>query len=578
MKKLTPFQKGIMLINVLMLAFLMVMLTTSIIALSVESLNITGKLDRRARALQAAEGGIEYSYYQLNKNPSWTPSAGLKEELDNEQTFEFVYSVNNLMSPTASGSTPAYTMEIICKGCYKEYSTKIRAIFIRDDIMDFPLYSEGIMDLTMAGCPIAYFPNEVFKIKGKSSNDPGIIHSNDTIKITGNTGPSFDFNEGLVTACSNVNITNVSNYIKKKDITDDVIKKNIPDIDINEIISSRPSCHELSVPDNTYYLVGFFEFDDTDSDPANWYCIPHSSPTANSSTNKAIHTSTFKTGIASFNEPNCLDFIKNYGECYWDGPPPMNYSNDNLYDYYSSISFWEYGTSDFADIESELGMTVNVASDNTITLSLDDDIYIPGTTGIFMTEWMCRSGWSPGYILSTMDDSRVKLDLNNKKIYTEKPFYLGIPPVGRGAIISADTIDFQHFYEVDMIALSEKSIRLVYDEPPSVRNAVITYNGLIYAKDDILIQTNSAWRSGKKININGNLVCKNEGTGSTGPSPMAYKSGIPGSASLYVEAVLLEELNLESTCSGMMSLKKDYLVDLRGNNFKVTKHSWQILE
>ena len=54
-------KKGMILISILLLSVLLVMMATSMIVISTQSLNITGKADRRSRAMLAAEAGIEYA-------------------------------------------------------------------------------------------------------------------------------------------------------------------------------------------------------------------------------------------------------------------------------------------------------------------------------------------------------------------------------------------------------------------------------------------------------------------------------------------------------------------------------------
>ncbi len=64
-------EKGMMLITIVMLVFLLVMLTVSMTVIVSESLNITGRAGLKAKALNAAEAGIEYAYYQLNNETRW---------------------------------------------------------------------------------------------------------------------------------------------------------------------------------------------------------------------------------------------------------------------------------------------------------------------------------------------------------------------------------------------------------------------------------------------------------------------------------------------------------------------------
>ena len=47
-----------------------------------------------------------------------------------------------------------------------------------------------------------------------------------------------------------------------------------------------------------------------------------------------------------------------------------------------------------------------------------------------------------------------------------------------------------------MLALSTESIRMSYREPSRKSDSVITYRGIMYALDDILIQSNSSEKTG----------------------------------------------------------------------------------
>jgi len=144
-------QRGMMLVTILMLLLLLVMLTTSMITLTSEALNITGKADKKSRALQAAEAGIEYAYYQLNAVSSWSPAL-VYEDIGNGQKFKIIFdgshSKNNLTNPAPSGTTPRYSAEIICEGFYEQVGEVIgkvtlRAIFLREEIFPSSIISGG---------------------------------------------------------------------------------------------------------------------------------------------------------------------------------------------------------------------------------------------------------------------------------------------------------------------------------------------------------------------------------------------------------------------------------------------------
>ncbi len=63
--------KGIALISVLLLTVLMVIMAVSMLFISTQHLSIIGNIEGKAKALKAAEAGVEYAIYMLDKNPAW---------------------------------------------------------------------------------------------------------------------------------------------------------------------------------------------------------------------------------------------------------------------------------------------------------------------------------------------------------------------------------------------------------------------------------------------------------------------------------------------------------------------------
>lgn len=613
MLRLNKSDSGLMLISVLMLSVMLVMLTVSMITLISESTNITGRLDKKIKSLKAAEAGVEYALYQLNSNPSWgDPSVDpnylndITESIGNGEEFTIIFdtgknphSINNLKNSLPNPPAPPYSAEIICEGVYErdgivEGTTKIKALFVRDDLMPYPLTAEGDIYISVER---SSFSSGIVQINGKNITDPGRIHSNDDLDILGFGGPTMLLDNGFLSACGAVTITSVTGPLPKKDQTDEIVPVKIPSIDVSAMVAAAsldPNIHTL--PSDTFYVLGYFEYDgkdpnnpgdfddptDPNDDPGDAYCVPHSQKNPNGTTDKLVHTNPFRLGIISFQETSCDNFVRNYGECYWDGPPPMSYSNDDLYGYYPAIRFWEYGSPGFSSIENELAMNVTKTADpnnpsiDLITLTLQKDLFIQTTNGLFMTEWGCRASRPPDYVLSTFSNTKVDLNLNNKTIYGNK-LWLQIPPSGTGAIVSNETIDIHHAYTVDMVALSEKSVRIIYDEPSNQTNAIITYNGIIYGRDDILIQAQSSWNSGKKLFFNGRMVCSDETSGNCTGSPLANSIPMldyspPGNLNLFIESVVTKEINILLGDQGMPEL-----VALRGNNFQVRKKFYEII-
>ncbi len=574
-------EKGMMLVTILMLTFLLVMLTTSMIFISSQNLNITGLEERKAKALQTAEAGVEYAFYQLY-DTTWGTSitSNITENLGNDQKFTLVFnpsepyhSRNNLMNKDPNGTTPPYSAEIISRGDYRGTQKIIRAIFVRDDMAITPLLSGGSIYLgAWANSPTT----AIYNITSKNLQDPGRVHSNKKITIYGNGGTVVNLNDGFISCKSTAQIISVSGNIKKKEGT---LPVKIPDIDIDTIVDSHEAS-SLSLPTDTFYLIGYFEYDA--NSPA--YCIPHNSHVS-TFTDPFVHTPTYKLGIVAFKENDYSHFISNYGDFYCNPyPTAPGGANRNFYKpsygYDSTMRFYEFGTSDFSTIENELGMTMSPPDGSgNIILTLNRDLFIPATStnGFFETCTITTvgySGYGTIYYPTPMSGRRVKLNLNGHKIYGDK-LYLGIGPYGTKAgsgIISKQTVDLLHSYDVNMIILSEKSVRLAYQGKYDKSN--FSYNGIIYARDNISLQENNncGGYTDETLNFNGMLV-SNHNTGIQ-TSPMAHYPYIlfPDSG-IYLEPVGSKNVNISFTTTGF-----DTLVSLRGNDFKIRKHLSEIIK
>ena len=576
-------EKGMMLITILMLTFLLVMLTTSMIVISSESLNITGKAEKKAKALQAAEAGVEYAFYQLNTDSTWSPSL-VEEQIGDGQSFKIIFdgshSKNNLMNKDPNGTTPGYSVEIICEGNYKDILTqKLRAIFVRDDVFSYPVCSEGNLRIDtwpMSGpC--------TFIVKSKTGDDPGRIHSNSSLTLWRNAGPPFDFNDGFVST-TDTGITYFVNGAYQNDSPD--IKRKvgtapvkIPDIDVAEIITKRPVdpnlCLSLS-SDDKFYLIGYFEYYQDPlypNDPDYSYCIPHKS-FQDISTDPAVYGTDYKFGVASFSENNCATFLSNYTDFYTNPYPWLSGGEDrNFYDYYGDITFSELDPNitpcEYGPLEIELSEDIQTISGydlSFVKIKLKKDLYLPGIVGLFGT-----TGSSYNIInVDGVTSTKFELDMDGHSFYVERPFYLGIPPSNEGSIISNETIDFHFFHDIDMVTLSEKSIRLVYLE--NLRDVESTYNGILYAKDDIVIGTSDT-HACNKFNIKGCIISKDEYVNSNANPPLWRHSYIYSSDNLRIIPIFLTDMLIEYSDTGL-----DKLVNMRGNNFKVRKQFCEVLD
>jgi len=259
-------KKGLMLITILMLTALIVMLTTSMIFMSSETLVLTGNRINMSKVFHAAEAGVEYAFYQLNLDSTWTPTLFNPESLGNEYTFEFISATNNLLSSTNNGTTPAYCYELLCKGSYKEYTGTMRALFAREDFFPHPVISEGQIILNP----------ETEMFIGDQFN-PGRVHSNNdffgySTEVVPGYYANVDLNDGFISSVGTANTSPHYNpAMKFKDINDQVVPVRVPDINVSEMVDNRPAgCKVIS--GHTFYIVGYFEYDPNAPVP---YCIPH---------------------------------------------------------------------------------------------------------------------------------------------------------------------------------------------------------------------------------------------------------------------------------------------------------------
>ncbi len=618
MYKLKIFKRGMMLVSVIMLMTLLVMLTTSMIFIATRTLNIMGKSDSKVLALQSAEAGLEYARLQLSSDVDWGKimTSDIDVPLnssDQESVIIFNpsehHTINNLDGNSYSGTAPPYTAEIICKGIYKEkgkikQKVYLRGLFSRDDEYPCPVYSSGYIAI-QGGNPVPSL-----KFTGNESNpSPVRIHSNKKISIS---NANVNLYEGFLSSCSTVDLFNVNSIMTKTD----TLPVRVPFIDIKGIIDARKAaCHAL--PSDKFYLVGYFEYDpanpydaadpngrryrtdpadpnvrtdpndpncppynvyddpdDPNDDPNTCYCIPHSDYTTTAS-DPYVHTSSYKAGIARFSEADCTAFLNNYGDFYYN--PSASGSggeNRNFFDYYPDIRFWSYNNdpnSLFQHIEDELGMSVSAVT-GSITLTLDKDIYIPSSFGLFETGCIGLAQDIPGgasltpsvYYPQGINNTRVKLELANHKIYGNK-LWLGIAPDGTGGILSTETIDFIHsFEELKMIALSEKSVRMAYRKPSS---DTLIYRGIIYGKDDIVIQSNSNAGSINYFKYYGTMLCRDIVPDNCESSPMScYPLLNDNTRNISIETSSMNDVLIVHTTDG-----RDPLINLRGKDYTIKR-------
>ena len=145
------------------------------------------------------------------------------------------YSCNNLTGTTSvnrqypSGETPAYTVEVISRGTYKGTTRYLRVILVRDDVLPYPVSSDG---------KIVLGAMTEIDIEGKGEGDPGHIHSNwvDGDIPEGEDPENSILSEETTTLIkSNSGIASATGFVDLPDTFDGYIKE--------EAMSKKTLCH-----------------------------------------------------------------------------------------------------------------------------------------------------------------------------------------------------------------------------------------------------------------------------------------------------------------------------------------------
>lgn len=586
---------GIVLISALILISILLMIVTSMTLIATQNYNLAGILDKRAKALRAAETGIEYALYQLNKDTDWSVGADLSVDMhfSRGETAKILASGfrNNLKGGTSVGTTPPYCAEILSEGFYKGQKIKMKAIFVREDIFSYPLASDGTLYMLFDSY------NTTATIAGKE-NSGGRIHTNDKMVINAWYFPSdfMSLNGGFISTVQNLEYTSCSS--PGFEYKEYVAPSQIVDIDIEGVIENhKPDCH--TVAGDRFYLIGYFEYSSGN------YCIPHEGPNAvapetahlipdywDQVDDNMVYTHPYTYGIASFPEDSTQDFLDKYRELMNIGPniswvsedisPPRNANNSkNLYDYYSGITFAELGTSQWDNMITQLGMsyTTEVIDGITVvTLVLNDDIYSPGSLGFFDTlRFDCYATYVDGGGGGNIGDARiisyvrpkVKINLNNKNIFSDGE--LSLPTIDNGAAVSAESVYLAPGYDSTMTVLAENDIGLcIKDQTPNryyESSSDLNLNGVLYAKDNIYINTLSWPQCMYNINLTfrGSIQAK-EKTVNNAKSYPRSSNWYQTFGNITIEPDLLNEINIIHTTDGLGSL-----VDVRMDSFRVRK-------
>ncbi|MEQ8187520.1 MAG: hypothetical protein ABRQ39_06060 [Candidatus Eremiobacterota bacterium] len=581
-------EKAIILISVLILITILMMLVTSMLLIATQNYNMAGIADKKAKALRSAEAGVEYAIYRLNNDTSWAPAGDMNIDMYFAQgeTAKIIASefTNNLKGSTKIGSTPPYSAEVLSEGNYKGQKVKIKAIFVRDDMSQYPLASEGNLLLNYQEI------NGEKKFIGKN-NSPGRLHSNDRMIVWEYYGDvSLDLNEGFLSSVGNLEYSKYNLRHPPFDYKEHVNPAEIADINIASVVNKHSGYH--TVAGDRYYLVGYFEYS-----PGN-YCIPHEGPSAVTSqttdvdywdqtTDDMVYTHPYKYGIASFTESSCKNFMDKYRELQSIGPDittsiheekrNLN-SSRNLLDYYTDLTFGEIYSTGWEDTMNTLGMTYSTELDGGIvvtTLHLKDNTYCSGALGLFETlRFDCyreRNGDIGDARLLSFVKPKLKLKLNNKNLYCEGE--MSLPSIDNGTAASKDSIYILCDHGENMTVLAENNIRMCIKDPtPDVAGETITditLSGLLYAKDNIYIGTLN-WPQqdyNSSVVFKGSITAREKDPNNNIYYPRTTNSDYGLSQSnIALAPELIDSITLIHASNGVQSL-----VAGRGNNFRIRK-------
>lgn len=216
-------KSGMALMTVLLLTFLLVLMTVSMIFVSTQHASFIGNIEGKEKALKAAESGIDYAIGQLNQDTAWgldgdpkffqgiiDPNGDPNDGTPPDCPFwpEFVYydgnsinvdygkdsgftitfdstsetgSVNNLFNPIEApdSQTPPYTAKIVSTGRFfspenptiPKVTRTLVAYIVRSEYSPYNINVAGRLRINEGGEP------SNIHITGKEPNDSGSIYS-----------------------------------------------------------------------------------------------------------------------------------------------------------------------------------------------------------------------------------------------------------------------------------------------------------------------------------------------------------------------------------------------------------------
>jgi len=252
-------RKGLALITILMMLSVIVMLTTALITVNGNNVLYSINYQQRASALSVAESGVAYAIYALQDDASWAPSYCEKTMNTGKFIITFdktksYYSCNNLISlepNTAWGGEQVYsnTVDLIVTGISGNTTKRVRVELARESIEEAGRCS-GKANVNAENFMITRATT------AKDTSTRGSFHSNDpNDAISTSATTNVYAYGGVISASGSINIPVYDNVANGTQLKPYDMPKQIPDIDIGQIIDDAAAKPGMTItPGGTYIL------------------------------------------------------------------------------------------------------------------------------------------------------------------------------------------------------------------------------------------------------------------------------------------------------------------------------------
>jgi len=522
--KISKDSSGMALVTVLLLTVLMVLMTVSMVFISTRHLSLIGNIEAKEKALKAAEAGVEYAIYMLDKNPMWglqgtsltwdtgKGTAFIIRDDSCEETYPYsddssfhisfnpsakYRSVNNLFyNPDTSTSgypamlldTPPYTAKIISEGRSGNTIRVVEAYLVRSDYYPYCINTQGKME---------FGSSLETTIRGAGRESPGYVYSNWDLSEPIYPGgvPSISLGSCSTlhtyggTLAARGNIETAGDFDGKK-LEYLIGEYKLSDLDVASIISDKSSIHHVS-PGHLYITEEH---------------IPHTDETIL----KLEGSPQFASAVVWNDQTGRIKLMK---DVYISTGAPV--SGDNLDGLLDIINSSQHVNPSYQN------RVFHVSVDPS-ALSLER--YTPP-----QADPLDPLIIHPEVFIGSTSRDEFCLDLNGHSIYSESHLVFSIDVEGAGKIVSNGKIAYSKGVDNNgIVNISGDDLTIEISDRVTKSHA----KGLFYAEDDFIIEpmssTSSVLRMGGVFDPddpNGQVrVVQTYYTGSalTNPAPPTY--------------------------------------------------------